>query len=111
MASYHGSTVSSLKFVFRIQPPNVVLSVIDNAQSSLFKHPARISIHGLIIDAMNSSRLFEALKRKPGCNSNLQAKPYPPSLEIRQKNFVRQCGPDCLESKISRNFDTYVLGS
>jgi len=63
-----GSTVSSLKFVFRIQPAEVVLSVIDSAQFPLFRRPARMSIHGLIIDAMNSSRLFEALKRKHGCS-------------------------------------------
>ena len=77
-----GSTVSSLKFVFRIQPADVVLSVMDSAQSPLDKRPARMSIHGLIIDAMNSSRLFEALKRDLGGSSNLQAKPvseYPPS--------------------------------
>ena len=49
-----------------------MLSVIDCAQ---LKRPARISIHGLIINAMNLSRLFEAQKRKPGCSSNLQAKP------------------------------------
>jgi len=81
--AFIGSTVSSLKFVFRIQPADVVLSVIDSAQSPLFKRPARISIDGLIIDSMNSSRLFKALKcNKPGCSSNLQAKPsseYPSS--------------------------------
>jgi hypothetical protein len=54
--------LSSLKFVFRIQPADVVLLVIDSAQSPLFNRPASISIHGLIIDAMNSSRLFDALK-------------------------------------------------
>ena len=76
-----GSRMSSLKFVFQIQPADVVLSVIDSAQSPLDKRSAIISIHGLIIDAMNSSRLFEDRNRKSGGISNRQANPsseYPP---------------------------------
>ena len=87
VAASRGSASSpcSLKFVLRIHPADVVLSVIDSAQSPLFKRFARMSIHGLIIDAMNSSRLFEALKRKPGCSSNLQAKPS------SEKESSRRC--------------------
>ena len=88
---------------------------IDSAQSPLLKRPARISIHGLIIDAMNSSRLFEAQKCKPGCSSNLQVKPsseYPPSPKgheserfiwcVRRRNESRFMSiPSCA---LSRNF-------
>jgi len=70
-----GLMSSSLKFVFQIQPANVVLLVIENTQSPLVKHPASISTHGLMIDAMNSSKWFEARKRNSSGSSYRQANP------------------------------------
>lgn len=67
--------MSSLNFVFRIQPADVVLSVIDSAQSPFDKRSASISIQGLVIDAMNLSKLFDAVKQKLGCSLYLQANP------------------------------------
>ncbi len=52
---------SSMKFVFLSHPSDVVLSVIESAQSPRFSRPAMISIHSVIIAAICSSKLFEAL--------------------------------------------------
>ena len=48
------------KLVFFIHPAEVVLSVIDSAQSPGRNLLLIKSIHGVIIEAMNSRRLFEA---------------------------------------------------
>ncbi len=47
-------------FVFFIQPAEVVLSVIDRAQLPGLNRLLIRSIHGVTIEAMNSSRLFMA---------------------------------------------------
>ena len=77
-----GSDPSSRKFVFFNQPAEVVLSVIDRAQSPGRRRFEIRSIQGVTIDTMNSRRLFEAWKRQSSGSSNLQAKPsceYPPN--------------------------------
>jgi hypothetical protein len=59
-----------------------VLLVIESAQSPFDNRPTSISIQGLIIDAMNLSKLFDAVNRSCGGSSYLQANPsseYPPS--------------------------------
>ena len=55
-----GSSPSSMKFDFRSQPSEVVLSVIESAQSPFLSHPAMMSIHGVIIAARCTWRLFDA---------------------------------------------------
>ncbi len=67
--------VSSRKLVLRSHPANVVLSVIKRAQSPQLKRPANKSTHGKMIDAIYSSRLFDARNRRSSRISNCQAKP------------------------------------
>ena len=55
-----GSSSSSMKFDFHSQPSEVVLSVIESAQSPFLSRPAMISIHGVIIAARCSRRLVDA---------------------------------------------------
>ncbi len=55
-----------IKFVLQIQPADVVLSVMDKPQSPFVNHPSKMSIQGMMIDAMNSSRLFVALNLRFG---------------------------------------------
>jgi hypothetical protein len=55
-----GSSPSSMKFYFHSQPSEVVLLVIESAQSPFFSRPAMISIHGVIIAVRCSRRLFDA---------------------------------------------------
>ena len=55
-----GSSMSSMKFDFRSQPSEVVLSVIESAQSPFAIRPAIMSIHGVIIAVRCSRRLFDA---------------------------------------------------
>ena len=79
--SFDSSSFSSLKFVFFNHPADVVLSVIDSAQSPALKRPAIRSTQGVTMDAMNSRKLFDALNSKSSGNLNLQAYPsfeYPP---------------------------------
>jgi hypothetical protein len=64
VVAWMGSSPSSLKFVFLAQPSDVVLSVIDKAQSSNRRRFSKMSIQGVMIEAICSSRLFEALKRR-----------------------------------------------
>jgi hypothetical protein len=55
-----GSSPSSIKFNFLNQPSEVVLSVIESAQSPFAIRPAMMSIHGVIIAVRCSRRLFDA---------------------------------------------------
>jgi hypothetical protein len=51
----------SMKLVFLSHDPSdVVLSVIESVQSPRFSRPAMILIHGVMIAAICSSKLFEA---------------------------------------------------
>ena len=56
-----GSSLSSLKFVLWDQLSEVELSVINREQSPGWSLLAMISIHGVMIDAICSNRLLEAL--------------------------------------------------
>ena len=70
------------KNVFFSHPVEVVLSVIDRAQSPGHRRFDIKSIHGVMMEAMNSRRLLDARKRQFSGSSSLQAKPpceYPPS--------------------------------
>jgi len=69
-----GSTVSSLKFVFRIQPADVVLSVMDSAQSSIDKqneiHEAMAVMDnktGKLLTTGNSGRAISTNKHGAYC--------------------------------------------
>ena len=59
--AWMGSLPSSLKLVLRVQPSDVVLSVIDSEQSPCLSLPLWMSIQTEITDAMCSNKLFEAL--------------------------------------------------
>ena len=61
---FDSSSFSSLKFVFFNHPAEVVLSVIDSAQSPALRRFAIRSTQGVMIDAMNSRKLFDALNNK-----------------------------------------------
>ncbi len=50
----------SWKLVLRSHPADVELSVIESSQSPWFRRPASISIQGEMMDAMYSSKLFDA---------------------------------------------------
>eukprot|EP00957_Ditylum_brightwellii_P032618 2472008-Ditylum_brightwellii.AAC.1 len=52
------SLINLLKLSLFSHPSEVELSVIDREQSPLFSLPAITSIHGVIIAAMCSRRLF-----------------------------------------------------
>jgi hypothetical protein len=69
------SPMNSWKFVFQSHPPDVKLSVIERAQSPLFKQPASMSTHGEIMEAMYSKRLFDAQKSKSSGILKCQGKP------------------------------------
>ncbi len=56
-------SLSSRKFVFCIHPLLGVLSVIDSGQSPTLKQLVMMSIHGVMMVTMSSSRLLEARKR------------------------------------------------
>ena len=60
---------SSLSFL----KSDVVLSVIDSSQSPAFKCFAIRSTQGVTMDAMNSSKLFDALNNRSFGGLNLQA--------------------------------------
>jgi len=62
-----------LKFVFFNHPADVVLSVIDSAQSPAFSRFVIRSTQGVTMDAMNSRKLFDALNNKSSGILNLQA--------------------------------------
>jgi hypothetical protein len=53
--------MSSLKFVFCVQPSEVVLSVMDSEQSPSRRQSARMSIQGEMTRARSSRRLFDAV--------------------------------------------------
>ncbi len=53
-------SISSFKFVFRIHPSDVVLSVMDRAQLPSFSQPARMLTQGEMVSARCSRRLFDA---------------------------------------------------
>ena len=55
-----GDSPSSMKFDFLSHPSDVVLSVMERAQSPWVRRPAIISIHGVIIAARCSKRLLDA---------------------------------------------------
>ena len=81
MVSSMGFVPFSKKFVFFSHPTEVVLSVIDRAQSPGRRRFDIKSIHG-VMEAMNSRRLLDAWKRQFSGSFSLQAKPsceYPPS--------------------------------
>ncbi len=69
------SPVCSRKLVLQSHPANVVLSVIERAQSPQLRRPANKSTHGEMINAIYSSRLFDARNRRSSGISNRQAKP------------------------------------
>ena len=54
--------MNSQKLVLRSHPADVELSVIKRAQSPQSRRPASMSIQGEMMDAMYSSKLFDALK-------------------------------------------------
>jgi hypothetical protein len=70
-----GSSPSWLKFVFLSQPSEVVLLVIESAQSPNFRHPLMMSTQGVMITARCSRRLFDARNRRWGGRYECQAKP------------------------------------
>ena len=59
MIAWVGSSPSSMKFDFLSQPSEVVLLVIKSAQLPFLSRPVIISIHGVIIAARCSRRLFD----------------------------------------------------
>ena len=61
IVAWIGSSLSSLKFVLRAQPSEVVLSVMEREQSPGFNLPAKMSIQTVMMDAICSSKLFVAL--------------------------------------------------
>ena len=65
--------VFSLKFVFFNHPADVVLSVMDSAQTPAFRRLANRSTQGVTMDAMNLRKLFDALNSKSSGILNLQA--------------------------------------
>ncbi len=64
-----------MKFDFRSQPSEVVLSVIESAQSPFVIRPAMISPHGVIIAARCSRRLFDAQNFRSSGIMKRHAKP------------------------------------
>ena len=65
-----GSLPSSMKIDFRRQPSEVVLSVIESAQSPFLIRSAMILIHGVIIIVGCSRRLFDVRKHEQGRNAD-----------------------------------------
>jgi hypothetical protein len=79
--AWMSSSEVSRKFVFRSQPSDVVLSVMESTQSPSVSRPAMMSIQGVMIAARCSNRLFDALKRRASGTFHRQANPswlYPP---------------------------------
>jgi hypothetical protein len=66
-----GSSLSSMKFNFHSQPSEIVLLVIESAQLPFLRRPAMISIHGVIIAARCSMRLFDAWNLR--CRREIEA--------------------------------------
>ena len=65
-----GSLPSSMKIDFRRQPSEVVLSVIESAQSPFLSRSAMILIHRVIIIVGCSRRLFDVRKHEQGRNAD-----------------------------------------
>jgi hypothetical protein len=74
MVASIGSVASSEKFVHFSHPAEVVLSLINKTQSPGWRRFAIISIHGVMIEAMNLRRLLDSWKRCCSWSSSVHAK-------------------------------------
>ncbi len=72
----NGVVTGLVEVQFFIQPLAVVLSVINSALSPGLRCPLRMSIHGVIIAARNSIRLFDVRKSRLSGILKHHAKPW-----------------------------------